>query len=104
LHETTLNYYAKEGDAKEKKTIDFMKGRGVRAKKECNIDDDWPGNAKHCFGVATEGISTEMILQMLSEYSILLLLAAVVLSFVPVVTGRHRSKHALTKLVTEYCQ
>jgi len=55
LHETTLNYYVKEGDAKEKKTIDFTKGRGVRAKKECNIDDDWPGNAKYCFGVATEG-------------------------------------------------
>ena len=50
------------------------------------------------------GTSTEMILQMLSEYNISLLLAAVVVSFVPVVTGRHRSKLALTKLVTEYCQ
>ena len=50
-----MTYYVKEDAVKAKKSIDFIKGRGVRAKKECNIDDDWPGEAKHCFGIAIEG-------------------------------------------------
>lgn len=55
LHESSMTYYVKEEDIKAKKSIDFSKGRGVRPKKQCNIDDDWPSDAKHCFGIAIEG-------------------------------------------------
>lgn len=57
LRNSTLSYFAAEGDKKPKGTIDLTKGRGVRSKSECQLDaKEWPKAAKEnlAFGLAVE--------------------------------------------------
>ncbi len=56
LKNTTLSYYAKEGDEQTKGAIDLTKGRGVRTKKQTQ-GLTWPDDAKSsvAFGLAIEG-------------------------------------------------
>jgi len=54
LQDSTLCYYAKEGDATPKGTIDLVSGRGVRTKEQCKSVEKWPKDAKDdmTFGLA----------------------------------------------------
>ena len=56
LKNTTLIYYAKEGDEKTKGSIDLTKGRGVRAKNQTQ-GLEWPDDAKSslAFALAIQG-------------------------------------------------
>jgi len=51
LQETSFSYFVNKDDSKPRKIIDLTKGRGVRKKDDCKIED-WPDDAKFCFGVA----------------------------------------------------
>ena len=55
LDSSTLKYYKKETNKKQKGTLDLTKARGVRTQKQCKVD--WPKDAKEglCFGIAIEG-------------------------------------------------
>lgn len=54
LSDASLKYYTKEGDNTPKKVIDLKQGRGVRNRKQCELE--WPKDAKPglSFGLATE--------------------------------------------------
>ena len=52
LRENSLSYYVKKGDNHPKKMIDLTEACGIREKKQCTMQD-WPGDAKFCFGLAS---------------------------------------------------
>lgn len=54
LSDASLKYYTKEGDNTPKKVIDLKQGRGIRNRKQCELE--WPKDAKPglSFGLATE--------------------------------------------------
>lgn len=56
LSNSSLQYFAKEGDQTPKGTIDLTQGRGIRTKDQCELES-WPKEAKPglAFGLAIEG-------------------------------------------------
>ena len=57
LRKSTFSYYVSEGDRVPKGTIDLTKGRGIRSKEQCRLDEqEWPRAAKRnvAFGLAVE--------------------------------------------------
>ena len=54
LSDASLKYYTKEGDNTPKKVIDLKQGRGIRNRKQCELE--WPKDAKPglSFGLATD--------------------------------------------------
>ena len=56
LKGTNLSYYKTKDDASPKGEIDLKTGRGVRNKKHCSSELDWPQEAKAAlsFGLATK--------------------------------------------------
>lgn len=57
LRNSTLTYFAAEGDKTPKGVIDLTKGQGVRSKEHCQLkSQEWPKAAENnvSFGLAVE--------------------------------------------------
>lgn len=63
LRRSTLSYYVSEGDKSPKGVIDLTKGRGVRPRDHCQLDEgDWPRAARRqlAFGLAVDNRTFHM--------------------------------------------
>ena len=54
LRDSTLQYYKKESEPSPKGIVDLSSGRGVRSRKQCDLE--WPDSAKseQSFGLAID--------------------------------------------------